>query len=230
MLETTECVLINNNGNTYTDCMEFSLLRFLQLLLYDSKEIHQQHSSPYPKLNQYHSIMKKHISMYPIIYKNASHYLENIDEREKWAILLSNLDLIYYRNDNCELYTNTKNIYLFLNLFLSMKLDSDEDDSKNLEIISKQFTNKKKKVCLSIKENTVQKKEMPMKEIIGLLSRPDNELLHHIHKKEYVTTISNTISILIDDQHYEWKLTQVTIDHSKYSNRFITGHSVIIKL
>ena len=36
MLETSECVLIHNTNNiSYTDCMEWTLLRFMQLMLYD---------------------------------------------------------------------------------------------------------------------------------------------------------------------------------------------------
>jgi hypothetical protein len=38
-LETTECISINNNGKIYTDCMEFSLLRFLQIMMCDSGKV-----------------------------------------------------------------------------------------------------------------------------------------------------------------------------------------------
>ena len=38
-LDTTECIMINNNGVKYTDCMEFSLLRFAHLLMADPEKI-----------------------------------------------------------------------------------------------------------------------------------------------------------------------------------------------
>ena len=44
-LDTTECIMINNNGVRYTDCMEFSLLRFAHLLMADPEKIFKTQKS-----------------------------------------------------------------------------------------------------------------------------------------------------------------------------------------
>jgi len=65
VLETTECIPINNGSITYTDCMEFSLLRFLQLLLYDPRQIGKDGFSFYPNME---GLIKTHIKKYGKIY------------------------------------------------------------------------------------------------------------------------------------------------------------------
>jgi hypothetical protein len=47
MLETTECIPIRNNGRDYTDCMEFSLLRFLHMIFYSEYQIRKAGLSDY---------------------------------------------------------------------------------------------------------------------------------------------------------------------------------------
>ncbi len=71
---------------------------------------------------------------------------------------------------------------------------------------------------------------MKMKEIIDLLSRSEDE--YEINKKYFVKDSKTVISISIDNMHfYEWILTEIVIDgYCEYSNRYITGHSVIIKI
>ncbi len=74
-LETTECISINNKNRIYTDCMEFSLLRFIQLLGYCPKEIGKNNYSNYnKKVNS--GLVTEHINMYPKIYPNASYYFD----------------------------------------------------------------------------------------------------------------------------------------------------------
>jgi len=222
VLETTECIPINNGSITYTDCMEFSLLRFLQLLLYDPRQIGKDGFSFYPNME---GLIKTHIKKYGKIYEIAEYYLSDGKiEREEWANFLSNKEFMkYYRNDNCELFTCLTNIFNFFNIFLGLKF-------KNIEEIGKKFSNKNKNISICIKETKTYKKEMKMKEIIDLLSRPEDE--YEINKKYFVKDSKTIISISIDNMHfYEWILTEIVIDgYCEYSNRYITGHSVIIKV
>jgi hypothetical protein len=141
MLETTECIEINNLGRIYTDCMEFSLLRFLQLIIYNSQELYDTGKSQYIhenfKLNLLDidnisniSELNKFINIYPYIYSNAEYYLSNnigISQRTEWSTLLSDkLFFDYYRNDGAELFTSIENIINFFNGFFSMKLENLE--------------------------------------------------------------------------------------------------------
>jgi len=58
---------------------------------------------------------------------------------------------------------------------------------------------------------------MKMKEIIDLLSRPEDE--YEINKKYFVKDSKTIISISIDNMHfYEWILTEIVIDgYCEYS-------------
>jgi hypothetical protein len=109
-LETTECIEINNNGKLYTDCMEFSLLRLIQLLLFENKEVVELDEWEYSKNIKYNDEILEFIKKYPIIYRKAEYYLENesgIQQRSDWASLVSDRNLLdYYRNDNAELFTS----------------------------------------------------------------------------------------------------------------------------
>ncbi len=233
MLETTECTLINNNDISYTDCMEFSFLRFIQLLLYEPKKIEKNGFSNYPKELVCSNILKNHVKKYQRIFSGTSYYLnEGVKEREEWATSLSRLDFMeYYRNDNCELYTNINNIFRLFNEMFFMKLDLKNED-KNFELIANKFSNKNKQIDIRIKERKISKKEMKMTEIIALLSRPEEEYQKYKSKKYIIQNISTIISIKINDIYsYEWRLSETLFDDSShFTNKFITGHSVIVKI
>ena len=224
VLETTECILINNGEISYTDCMEFSLLRFLQLLFYDPKQICKEGYSFYPNME---GMLKNYVKKYKKIYQKSEYYLrEGKIEREEWACLLSNKEYMkYYRNDNCELFTCVSNIFNFFLVFLGLKFNSFEE-------IGKKFSNKSKNISISIKQTKTYKKEMNMKEIMDLLSRPDEEYIENINKNFFVKDSKTIILISIDNNHsYEWILSEMSIDgYCEFSNRNITGHSVIVKI
>lgn len=234
VLETTECIPINNESIIYTDCMEFSLLRFLQLLVYDPKQLCKEGFSNYPKEFECEWILKTHIKKYPKITPNGDHYLnEGRLEREEWACLLSHQDFFeYYRDDHCELFTNTLNIFRFFNGFLSMKLNLQNEQNRNLEIIAQKYSNKNKKIVINMKEEKIEKKEMKMREIIDLLSRPDDEYSKNVDKKYFVTNAKTIIQISINETYqYEWILTEMYFANNyQFKNKFITGHSIINKL
>ena len=130
MLETTECVQINNNERIYTDCMEFSLLRFLQLIMYDSNQITDISKSKYNldiyNINDIDTLLitnfvelKSFIDNYPDIYKKAQYYLSDkigLEQREEWSKLVSDREFFdYYRNDGAELFTSISNVINFFN-------------------------------------------------------------------------------------------------------------------
>lgn len=231
VLETSECIPIQNDNITYTDCMEFSLLRFMQLLLYDAKQMSKEGFSHYPKdMGRLQEFVRK----YNKIYKESGYYLGDAgkEEREEWACFLSRLDfMIYYRNDDCELFTCLENIYRFCNAFLGMKLVIDNED-QNLQLIAQKFSNRNKNIILLVKERRIGKKEMKMKEIMDLLLRPDCEYFKQMEKRHFVTNTKTVIYICINNVHkYEWTITETYFDgQCEYANRYITGHSVIVRI
>lgn len=140
MLQTTECLPINNFGKEYTDCMEFSLYRFFQILFFSPEEIRANGNSKYNfrlRLPKLHNSLQAFIRKYPIIYQLSSHYRSNIQERQDWAIFLSNRKCFnYYRNDGAELMTNLSTIFSFLQYFLNVPLQSIPIDYSTLLIPS----------------------------------------------------------------------------------------------
>ena len=74
MLETSECIEITNNGRIYTDCMEFSLLRFLQLCTYDLDQIFTKKFSFYPDSIIHNELLSIFANKYPIIYQDTAFY------------------------------------------------------------------------------------------------------------------------------------------------------------
>jgi len=236
VLETTECIKINNNGKSYTDCMEFSLLRFIQLLLFDLDEINESNKSLYPKI-KYHDDISEFIKKYPIIYKNSEYYLEDdigIKQRNDWATLVSDKDFLdYYRNDNSELFTSIINILKFLNGFFDLELDYN-NITESLEIISNKFSLPNKKITINLEEVKNNENLMKLSDINKYISRPqtkseidkfkiDSNKYNVVSKKSY-------INININDIEYEWMLFEMYFkDCTLFENKYITGHSVIIK-
>ncbi len=237
VLETTECIEINNNGRIYTDCMEFSLLRFIQLLGYDDKQLSISEFSNYnDQVNN--GLISQFIESHQKIYKEEDYYLDpdlkGVNERNEWASFVSDRDFLdYYRNDNAELFTSVINIIKFFNGFYNMDLDTDINNlADSLNKIAKKFTLDDKKIKMKIKSNITEFKIMSMKEIKKLLSRPDDELKLKSNDENHMISKNNTIiSFSINSTNYEWLLYGIYFTDSKlFSNKFVTGHSVIKKL
>lgn len=177
MLQTTECLPINNFGKEYTDCMEFSLYRFLHILFFNPEEIRSNGNSKYdfrfglPKL---HNSLQSFIRKYPIIYQLSSHYRSNIQERQDWAIFLSNRKCFnYYRNDGAELMTNLSTIFSFLQYFFNIPLQPIPIDystflipSEDLPEFSLTFPSKEDTKPEKVEKEEKESSLMAMKEII----------------------------------------------------------------
>ncbi len=131
-LRTTECIGIINNNREYTDCMEFSLLRCLQLFTYnpvkrqtdnDDGIIGESYISAYIDPIYENPLLHDFIEEYPIIYTNSQHYRHNcrlgVQQRTAWSKVVSDRTnlLDYYRNDHAELFTSIENIIKFFHLF-----------------------------------------------------------------------------------------------------------------
>lgn len=240
MLETTECIIVNNKGRKYTDCMEFSLLRFLHLLFFDEKEIQTNNFSKwnYDK-NFVHNDLQKFINKYPFIYRRGKYYeeiLKGKNEREKWSILVSDRNFFeYYRNDSSELFTNINNILLMFKHFFCLKLKITESEYNNdLNLIAKTFSTESKNIKFGIKSRNFNITNTTMQIINQYLSRIDEQYISKINNnKIYKMIIKKTIlDISINDDKYEWHLTEYLLDqyHKEIDNKFITGHSVIYKI
>ena len=233
MLETSECIEISNNKRIYTDCMEFSLLRFLQLCTYDSEQIITEKFSFYPDTIIYNDLLNNYVAKYPIIYPDAAFYdlSENgKKQRETWANFVSDKDFLdYYRNDSAKLFTSVQNIIKFFNGFFQIELDIN-NHQESLDKISKIFSNKKKYISLKIKYIDKHKMYMSIKEVMKYISRPETEYTKHIDNTELHEIINSKtfIDIKIDGFNYEWVLSEMYFsDIDLFSNKFITGHSVI---
>lgn len=235
MLETSECIEISNNGRTYTDCMEFSLLRFLQLCTYDTNQIISNKHSFYPTEIIQNEMISSFIREYPLIYPDSNFYdvSENgKKQREVWAKFVSDRDFLdYYRNDSAELFTSVENVIKFFNGFFQMNLDINKDKhQENLNKISKRFSNLNKNILLKIKSIDKQKNYLNMKQIIKYISRPESEYIKQIENSELYEIINSKtfINIEIDGHKYEWTLFEMYFsDYNLFENKFITGHSVI---
>ncbi len=235
MLITTECIPISNKGRNYTDCMEFSLLRFLQLCTYDNEELTKEKYSEYPTDINSNELLSNFINKYPKIYQTGKYYLDTkvgTEQRADWAQLVSDRDFLdYYRNDNAELFTSVTNIIKFFNGFFQMNLSTDEflhQDSLNL--IAEKFSNDKKNISINI--SVIEPKIMydKMSGILRYISRPETEYKQFINSEEnFEFVMSKTyLDIVIDGFKYEWMLYEVYFtDPTLFKNKFITGHSVI---
>ena len=233
VLETTECITINNKGKIYTDCMEFSLLRFFQMMYYDPEELEINGVSHY---NTKYNTEKTQdclnfIDKYPLIYPNAEYYLkagDGIAQREEWATLVSNKCFLdYYRNDKAELFTSVTNIIKFFNGFNNMNLDI-YNQQESLNLISNFFTTNSKKITLKIKDKSVDHFNFSIPDIMRFISRPEDE--YNIYDPNLYKVVKSTtiINISINNDKYLWYLIEMYIcDSNVYSNNYITGHSVI---
>jgi hypothetical protein len=238
-LETTECITINNKGKIYTDCMEFSLLRFFQMMHYEPAEIEQFGSSQYnTKYDTNYNTnycsntcLLNFINKYPLIYPKADYYLkagEGTTQREEWATLVSDKCFLdYYRNDKAELFTSVTNIIKFFNGFNNMNLDI-YNQKESLHSIGKFFTTDSKKITLKIKDISMEYYNFRISDIMKFISRPEDKYNLHDPKLYKVAKKTTTIEITINNDKYLWYLIEMYIcDSNVYTNNYITGHSVI---
>jgi hypothetical protein len=256
MLETTECIEIKNNGRIYTDCMEFSLLRFLQLMMYDKEQLTDYFKSSYvkkelisefnlacinkPKISNksLYIELQKFIERYPNIYPNAKYYLSNpegIKQREDLCKLVSDRNFFdYYRNDGAELFTSVENILNFFNGFFGMDLNvCSEHHQQSLDIIAEKFSSPTKSILIKKSEPIIEVEQMDVECAMGYLSRPDFDYIKYIddNTKHDVCFKTTKLYMLIDDYTYCWNLSEVYFSNSTlFDNKFLTGHSVIINL
>lgn len=241
MLETSECVLIyNTNNRSYTDCMEWTLLRFMQLMLYNYDTLSDQKMSYFVENLNLHQDILNFIEKNNMIYVETDYYETSIgkNERTEWVKLLSDYDNLfdYYRNDKAELFTNVNNILLFYKYFFNCNLiDLNESSQYNFNIIAKylgQITNKN--ISFEISEINSTKKIYKMQQLCAMLSKEDKNLTNpNIQHKLFsaINKITN-IKIKINEENYLWTLMEYYLDDSytQFNNKFITGHSVINKL
>lgn len=231
-LETTECISIKNKGRAYTDCMEFSLLRFLHLLGHCPRIIEETGSCEYSKKVNTGPI-GEFISSHGLIWPSGEYYLDSkspgVTERANWAEFVSDRDFLhYYRNDGAELFTSVENIIRFFNGFYSMDLDIDKSaHMSSLKTICEKFSNDQVSVQIQNIQVNKSQRQLSMKEICRMISRPDDQYSpdNSIHKVQ----ISNTlIKFTVGNTEYIWRLYEVfLINPGKFSNKYITGHSVI---
>jgi hypothetical protein len=256
MLKTSECVLINNKNRSYTDCMEWTLLRFMQILLCETTESNDSNDSNDSvynyKINGLENNLlnidlqlKNYMSKYPNIYKNTNYYMsdEGINERAEWCELLSDHDNLfdYYRTDKAELFTCVKNILIFYKHFFGLDLDLSNgsvDDQTNLDIIANYFSETTNKLIkLEIRTTEKENQKMSIDDMFMYLSKNDAEFnaqreldKRNNKKNRYKVVNSHTyIVITVNDSKYLWTLYELYINDTNlnFNNKFITGHSVI---
>lgn len=231
VLETTECINIINKGRSYTDCMEFSLLRFIQLIGYCPDEINRDGCSKYSSKVDY-GLVSDFIKDHQIIYPQAKYYtdinLPGTKERADWAEFVSDRNFLdYYRNDTAELFTSVTNIIKFFNGFYSMNLDLT-DHTSSLDKIAEFFSNVDKKIKIILNKVKTKEELLPMNIIHRIISRPDNEVKPS-NIKHKIVIIETEIDFIINGIDYRWNLNEIYFKDNVYSNNYITGHSVINK-
>lgn len=234
MLETTECIPINNMGKTYTDCMEFSLLRFVHMLMFNPNEMLLDRYSTYPSNINCKQYLKDFFEIYPKIHPDAEYYLKDglgIDERNKWSTLVSDKECLdYYRNDMAELFTSIVNLIKFINEFFNKDYSLDENNVDFvLEEIGKDFSTQDKKISLSINSIDTVNYKMKMNEIIRYVSRPENEYQKYLNSNKIfdITKKTTLMKLSINEYEYEWMMLELIINNNEELNKYITGHSVI---
>lgn len=219
-LETGECIFINSNNRTFTDCMEFSLLRFTQLMM-----VTDDYKYPTNIDNKY---LMNHISNYPNIYKSIDKYYDN-NERNDWTINVSDKDFFdYYRNDKAELFTSIKNIMRYLQYYMDIDVNYN-NFQKTFNNVAKKFSRYNRDISINVENVIVNKSKMNMRNIINYISRPDNdEYINYIDEDFIVIDRKSIIMIYINNDVYTWTLWEKYIESNhKLTNKFITGHSVI---
>ena len=236
MLETGECILINNQNRVYTDCMEFSLLRFLQLLTCDVNQLKINGFSDY-NINRIvlNNKLKNFIDNFPKIYKLLENYEYNVKERSKWSETISDMNTIdYYRNDKSELFTSVENIFNFIETFVNInELKNIGDElsyQEKFDMIASYFSTNDKEIKIVLENTSTKISKVNMKTIIRQVSRPDNEYINYLNQVFNVVDRNTTIYIFVNNKIYEWSLWEKFIVDDKIKNKFITGHSVITYL
>lgn len=236
MLETTECIQIENNGRNYTDCMEFSLLRFLHLIMYSRDEIDLTGISHYKySLNQNLNLsgdLLEYINSNPEIHQKSVYYTqsEGVHERGLWAKFVSDRDFFqYYRTDGAELFTNIDNIIIFCNRLLGINLDLNQDNEYVLQELSSKLSTKNKKIIVSIKSHDIILTRANKSSIIAYLSKEQEDIENLPNKMYPIVNEQTLLNLQIGLDKYEWHLYGIYFkDKSIVSNNFITGHSVIM--
>jgi hypothetical protein len=230
VLETTECIIIDNNGKIYTDCMEFSLLRFIHMLHYEPSDLSFFGYSNYKNNENCKDYLLDYMKKYPLIYSNAKYYLkeDGTTERNEWATLVSDKDFLdYYRNDKAELFTSVENIINFFNGFYNMNLDTN-NQQLSLNSIAEYFTTENKKISLKINNISKNQIRLYMSDFMCYISRPETEYCLDDPTIYKVIDSKTSIYIKINDDEYLWMLSEMYICDSKtHKNKYITGHSVI---
>ena len=233
MLETGECILINNQNRVYTDCMEFSLLRFLQLLTCDVNQLKINGFSDY-NINRIvlNNKLKNFIDNFPKIYKLLENYEYNVKERSKWSETISDMNTIdYYRNDKSELFTSVENIFNFFETFVNINELKNMGDElsfqEKFDMIAYYFSTNDKEIKIVLENSSTKISKVNMKTIISQVSRPDNEYIKYLNQVFNVVDRNTTIYIFVNNKIYEWSLWEKFIVDDKIKNKFITGHSVI---
>ena len=233
MLETGECILINNQNRVYTDCMEFSLLRFLQLLTCNVNQLKINGFSDY-NINRIllNNKLKNFIDNFPKIYKLLENYEYNVKERSKWSETISDMNTIdYYRNDKSELFTSVENIFNFIETFININEFKNMGDELSFQdkfdMIASNFSTNDKEIKIVLEKTSAKISKVDMKTIIRQVSRPDNEYINYLNEVFNVVDRNTTIYIFVNNKIYEWSLWEKFIVDDKIENKFITGHSVI---
>jgi hypothetical protein len=238
MLKTTECISIEHSGMNYTDCMEFSLLRFLQLLLFDPEEIEDHEYSCYHVPSdaiRIHPALLSYVTENPYIYPDALYYTTSpsgTQERCDWAKLVSfRKEFQYYRNDSAELFTNIANIFTFLELFCGLtpqqfgvssrkELYAPKKDlaryNRIFDHIGKVFSTTKKQIRMELQSQRPVTQYMTVRQCKAFISRPENKEYDQYDHSRYpyrVNLINSVIRLSINDlYHYDWHLYELYFD------------------
>ncbi len=236
MLETTECIPIENNGRSYTDCMEFSLLRFLHLILYSNEELESTGISHY-KYSQNSNLnlsddLIEYIKNNPEIHQKSVYYINSsgVQERELWSKFVSDRDYFqYYRTDGAELFTNIANIIIFCKRLLGIELDLNQDDEYILKELSNKLSIKNKKISISIESHDVTLIRANKSSITAYLSKEQEDIENLPNKFYPIVNERVLLNLQVGSYRYEWHLYGIYFkDKNIVSNNFITGHSVIM--
>jgi hypothetical protein len=213
--------------------MEFSLLRFLQLLTCDVNQLKINGFSDY-NINRIllNNKLKNFIDDFPKIYKLLENYEYNVKERSKWSETISDMNTIdYYRNDKSELFTSVENIFNFIETFVNINELKNMGDELSFQdkfdMIASNFSTNDKEIKIVLEKTSAKISKVDMKTIIRQVSRPDNEYINYLNEVFNVVDRNTTIYIFVNNKIYEWSLWEKFIVDDKIKNKFITGHSVI---
>lgn len=239
ILETTECIPIENSGRNYTDCMEFSLLRFVHMIYYFKSEDNSANPGDLDisSYNQnitlnIHSDLKEFINRFTQINTKGSYYLngDGIIEREEWAKFVSDRPYFdYYRTDGAELFTSVKNIIIFCKELLGINLNLTDEESDNLYLISKKLKSSGSNINLSFNYETHTSTKMHINRIRMFLSKEQLDIYNLKFGLYDIVSKQSILDLEVNGHKYKWNLNEVYFqDNTIISNKFITGHSVII--